>query len=362
MTVTRQGVKFASQDKPDAVALVDAGRVIKIYDQGDSSILAALRLAQSKWGGVQVRGSEAYKRKCAELAARHGIRLANPEGRMKELVRAYEEAAKPEKSVTAHVSFEELKKRWIELKTQMNKATRLIAEPRIAEAARKQIEAEAKKVMAEKAAVYKEYLEASAELEAHVKKEPPEPLLLGYGKWRQEYEKWEKKDKAIRYRAAALWEKAGGDMSRKYTGYGQEEVERRLTSKYAREEAEKRYADSAEWKDIKANIKTEAQLEAEKNTPEMKAALDAVDREIRKRAPEEKRKQRIAELDRKFENGIYPPGTVGFSLQVDYSLEVLKLERERGTDERKALSLHPAAAAVLKKAEEYRRRDRGLGR
>jgi hypothetical protein len=166
MTVTRQGVKFASQDKPDAAAFVDMGRVIKVYDQGDKSTLAALRLAQSKWGGVQVSGTEVYKRKCAELAARYGIRLFNPElwDRVKELKRKNEEA-------------------------------------------------------------------------------------------------------------------------------------------------------------------------------------------------EEERKRRMAELDRSFEKGIYPPGTMGFRLQVDHALEVLKLERERG-----ALRFHPVAAAVLEKAEEYRRRERGLGR
>ena len=185
MTATQQGVKFASQDKPEVVAFVDVGHVIKVYDHGDQSIFAALQLAQSKWGGVQVSGTEAYKRKCAELAAQHGIRLANPElqDRMKELVREYEEAAKPKKPVTANVSFEELKKRWIEVKTQLNRAARLIAEPRISEAAKKQIEAETEKVMAEKTAIYKEYLEASYELEAHVKKEPPEPLLIGHAKW-----------------------------------------------------------------------------------------------------------------------------------------------------------------------------------
>jgi hypothetical protein len=54
----------------------------------------------------------------------------------------------------------------------------------------------------------------------------------------------------MRLRVAALWEKAGGDMSRKYAGYGQEEVKRRLTAEYAKEEGERRYSNSAEWKDI----------------------------------------------------------------------------------------------------------------
>jgi hypothetical protein len=79
MTVTRQGVKFARQDNPEAMAFIDVGCVIKVYNQENDSLLAALRLAQSKWGGVQVNGTDDYKRRCAELAAKNGIRVANPE-------------------------------------------------------------------------------------------------------------------------------------------------------------------------------------------------------------------------------------------------------------------------------------------
>jgi hypothetical protein len=79
MTVTRQGVKFAHQDNLEVVAFLDTGRLIKVYSQGDASILAALQLAQQKWGGVQVNGTGDYKRRCAELAVKNGIRIVNPE-------------------------------------------------------------------------------------------------------------------------------------------------------------------------------------------------------------------------------------------------------------------------------------------
>jgi hypothetical protein len=79
MTVTRQGVKFAHQGNPETVAFIDTGRLIKVYDQEGASILAALQLAQSKWGGVQVNGTDDYKRRCAELAVKNGIRIVNPE-------------------------------------------------------------------------------------------------------------------------------------------------------------------------------------------------------------------------------------------------------------------------------------------
>jgi hypothetical protein len=79
MSVTRQGVKFVSRGNPEAVAFIDVGRVIKVYDQKDVSLLAALQLAQQKWGGVQVNGTDEYKRRCAEIAARNGIKVVNPE-------------------------------------------------------------------------------------------------------------------------------------------------------------------------------------------------------------------------------------------------------------------------------------------
>jgi hypothetical protein len=54
-----------------------------------------------------------------------------------------------------------------------------------------------------------------------------------------------------------------------------------------------------------------------------------------------------------------PPGTAGFSLLDDYAREVIKLERERGVDEKETMRRHPAAVAVL---EEHRKRDLGWSR
>jgi hypothetical protein len=79
MAVTAQGVKFASKDKPKDVAFIDVGRVIKVYSEDDSSLLAALQLAQQKWGEVQLSGSEEYKRHCVHLAIEHNINISNPD-------------------------------------------------------------------------------------------------------------------------------------------------------------------------------------------------------------------------------------------------------------------------------------------
>ena len=45
----------------------------------DQSLLASLQLAAQKWGAVQLNGSEAYKKRCMELALEHGIKVVNPE-------------------------------------------------------------------------------------------------------------------------------------------------------------------------------------------------------------------------------------------------------------------------------------------
>jgi hypothetical protein len=34
-----------------------------------------------KWGGVQLNGTDERKRRCAEIAPKHGIRIANPKPR-----------------------------------------------------------------------------------------------------------------------------------------------------------------------------------------------------------------------------------------------------------------------------------------
>jgi hypothetical protein len=102
MIVTRQGVKFASQDNSETVAFIDVGRVIRVYEQSDSSLLAALQLAQSKWGGVQVNGTDEYKRRCAELAVKNGIRVVNPE--LQSIQKEIREKISRESSMSVHAT------------------------------------------------------------------------------------------------------------------------------------------------------------------------------------------------------------------------------------------------------------------
>jgi hypothetical protein len=60
-------------------AFTDRGRIIDIQDTRRESVLAALQLSAQKWGTFTVHGSESFRRLCAELAAEHGFKIANPE-------------------------------------------------------------------------------------------------------------------------------------------------------------------------------------------------------------------------------------------------------------------------------------------
>jgi hypothetical protein len=79
MAVTKQGLRFYREQTPKEAAFIDSGRVIRVYKQDEETLLAALQLAQEKWGGVKISGSDEYKRRSAKIAAEHGIRVVNPE-------------------------------------------------------------------------------------------------------------------------------------------------------------------------------------------------------------------------------------------------------------------------------------------
>lgn len=70
---------FASTVATD-VAFIDNGRSIDVVDSdSDEACLAALLLAQNKWGGATLRGPDEYQVRCLRLAAEHGIRVNNSE-------------------------------------------------------------------------------------------------------------------------------------------------------------------------------------------------------------------------------------------------------------------------------------------
>ena len=101
MQATAQGVKFYrdAAETADHASFIDTGRRIRIYHQDDDTLLAAMQLAQEKWGGVQLEGTEDYKHRCAQIAAQNGIRIANPE--LRKITEKVKTTAKPSDAVQA---------------------------------------------------------------------------------------------------------------------------------------------------------------------------------------------------------------------------------------------------------------------
>lgn len=62
-----------------APAFTDLGAKIEMQDTQPDSTLAALQLAQAKWGSVTITGSSAFKSECVQLAVANGIPINNPE-------------------------------------------------------------------------------------------------------------------------------------------------------------------------------------------------------------------------------------------------------------------------------------------
>ena len=73
-------VHYFSSTVATDVAFIDNGRSIDVFDSGsDEACLAALLLAQEKWGDATLRGPDEFKVRCLRLAAENGIRINNPE-------------------------------------------------------------------------------------------------------------------------------------------------------------------------------------------------------------------------------------------------------------------------------------------
>lgn len=63
-----------------APSFTDRGKTVDIHEsRSRESVHAALQLSAHKWGTISVRGDEAFKRTCVELAAEHGFKITNPE-------------------------------------------------------------------------------------------------------------------------------------------------------------------------------------------------------------------------------------------------------------------------------------------
>jgi hypothetical protein len=72
-------VHYSQRDSGE-ISFTDQGRRIDVWQTNDeAAVLAALQLGTQKWGSLTITGSMEFKLLCAEVAAKHGIRIVNPE-------------------------------------------------------------------------------------------------------------------------------------------------------------------------------------------------------------------------------------------------------------------------------------------
>ncbi|MDL2263065.1 relaxase/mobilization nuclease domain-containing protein [Synergistaceae bacterium OttesenSCG-928-I11] len=76
---SKGGVAYVADGSQQA-GFIDYGKkIILAENTNDDAILAALQLANQKWGSAEIQGTDEYKRKCVELAAAHNLRISNPD-------------------------------------------------------------------------------------------------------------------------------------------------------------------------------------------------------------------------------------------------------------------------------------------
>jgi hypothetical protein len=175
-----------------------------------------------------------------------------------------------------------------ELAGKLEAAIREIAVSRIAEEERKRVASEASRIRAGQNALVKLYDERTNALRVLAEKEPEKPgkepsFFWGHGAWeakKEAWDKWDKKAEKIRKSVREYWQEAGGRFNSEGDPIAQETVEYRGTDTYVMSEARMLVAESEDWKVVQKDIEVNAKIEAERNNPETRKALDEVDRRI----------------------------------------------------------------------------------
>jgi hypothetical protein len=73
------GVAYRAKSGREAKFIDYGKKIVMSAKCGDDAILAALQLANQKWGGAVINGMDEYKRTCVELAVKHNLKISNPD-------------------------------------------------------------------------------------------------------------------------------------------------------------------------------------------------------------------------------------------------------------------------------------------
>jgi hypothetical protein len=185
------------------------------------------------------------------------------------------------------LTLDELREQRGKLAGKLEAAIREIAVSRIAEEERKRVASEASRIRAGQKVLISLHDARAKELEALVKAEPEnpgkEPLFFGRSAWEAKKEAWEKWDKEVdklREYAHGYWQEAGGRFDSEGKPIARKEVEYRAGDTYVMPEARRLVAESEDWKAEQKDIEAKARIEAERDNPETRKALDEADRRI----------------------------------------------------------------------------------
>jgi hypothetical protein len=259
MTQTKQGARFSGMETPNKAAFIDTGRLIRVYDTEENSLLAALQLAQAKWGGVKINGTDEYKRRCAEIAAKHEIRVSNPE--LRGLVKEFERKNRP---------------------------------PVTPDMARRFIEREVSSLKYCHHEAWRSYTEHKKALNDLLAAEPKKPKLFGLKKWKLEHSEWTKERDSLAARIAADLETLGVKSPSSDAEKEAEERHERY-DKFALEEAFRQNPEAAaiiRADDVRTEQEERARIEAEEarvrkekeNAKRFRAAIQGLAKQFGKEA------------------------------------------------------------------------------
>lgn len=79
-----------ANDLESTTSFADCGKIIKVFDESESSILASMQLGLAKWGKIKITGDAEFQQKCFNIALKNGIKLDNDE--FLTIMEAYREA------------------------------------------------------------------------------------------------------------------------------------------------------------------------------------------------------------------------------------------------------------------------------
>ena len=237
------------------IAFIDKGNCLKISRQEDETLLAALKLANKKWGRVNVSGDEEYRKRCIRIALQEGISILVDGKEAKEIQKSEVEKAEKERQRLFEAEKAEKERQRVEAEeAEKEQKSDLATGSR-----EKAIAVEAAKIAAKQQQLREQFEAAQAKYSEVGKAEPG---YGGFGESRK-HKIWAVEFEQQGNDRRRAWEALRGDMAAPDKGAA--EVNHRLTPEFAHSEAEK-VVEDRERREQRAQQEDRARKEREERT------------------------------------------------------------------------------------------------